>query len=398
MSWSARRWRCKGSTAKTARRAPLDLAGRALLSDPNDGTRHSLILAARQAMAFSLVKLERFPEAGAQFDLLLLEAQTAGEQVGIAANYLGMLEKTGDSTRAADVVSRIAGAPFDYAGARGALEAMAARVAISPLVIPIEAALAGEGSGASLLAWNQIARARLERAGVAIAIPGAPGSADAELERATRDVGAALEALRAFNGPSPPFVEARIAVWLAEFGGLETEAALSNLQRAVAIESRAPSLRLALAEALTDDAQSAQQLKLAAQLAPDAPETGRALSIAALEAGEGETALARSANVYNAVARDPNSGANLFQRVAFARARVLWESDKTSESIAIYNGLALPQWADIDRAAALLALRARYTASERTAEADRLGDQIRDLGLDLAALQRAASFVEEVEN
>ena len=375
----------------------LDLASRALLSRPGDGERHTLILAARQAMAFADIRLKRFPEAAAQFELLLLEAQTAGEQVGIASNYIGMLEKNGDAAAAASVVARIAGAPWDYSEARGASEALANRVAVSPLVAPIEAALAQDNSGASLLAWSQIATARLARANAALQVPNAPGSADAELERSTRDLGLAVAALKAAQGPMPRYVQARVLAWLAEFGGLEPASALTNLQSAVAIESRAPSLRLALAVALSDDAQSAAQLKLAAQLAPQTPETGRLLSIAALDAGDNETALSQSAEIYNGAAREPNVGSNAFQRVAFARARILWDAGQTSAAVDIYNGLALPQWADIDRAASLLALRQRYTDSQRPEDATRVGDQIRDLGLDLPTLQRAASFVEEVE-
>lgn len=380
-----------------ARRA-IELAGRALLTKPGDGERHTLILAARQAMAFALVRLKRFPEAAAQFELLLLEARTAGEEVGIASNYIGMLEKTGDAQSAAGVVARIAGAPWDYAESRGALEALAARVALSPQVAPIEAALAREGSGAALLAWSQIATARLARANAALQVPGAPGSADADQERATRDLALAVDALKNARGAMPKYVEARVAVWLSEFGGLESDAALANLQRAVAIESRAPSLRLALAEALPDDAQSAAQLQLARQLAPASLETARLLSVAALDAGASESALQGSAEAYNAAAREPNVGTNAFQRIAFARARILWEAGETSAAVDIYHGLALPQWADTDRAASLLALRERYTAANRPDDAARVSDQIREMGLDMPTLQRAARFVEDVEN
>ena len=383
-----------------ARRA-LELDARALNSKPGDGERHTLILAARQSMAFALTRLKRFPEAAAQFELLLLEAQTAGEQVGIAANYIAMLEKSGDPNAAASiasVVSRVTGAPWDYDEARGASEALARRVANSSMVAPIQAALAQDGSGASLLAWSQIAAARLARANAALQVPGAPGSADADKDRATRDLGLAVAALREVQTPMPRYVQARVSSWLAEFGGLESEAALAALQRAVSIESRVPSLRLALSQALPDDAQRAAQLELATQLAPQSLETNRILSLAALDAGDKDAALSQSANDYNAAAREPNVSANTFQRIAFARARVLWEAGQTSEAIAIYNGLALPQWADLDRAAALLALRARYTNSQRPEDAKRVGDQIRELGLDLNTLQRAASFVEELEN
>jgi len=383
-----------------AKRA-LELASRALDSNPDDGARHTLILAARQAMAFALVRLGQLPEAAAQFELLMLEAQTAGEQVGIASNYIGMLEKIGDDNAArsaANIVARIAGAPWDYADARGAFEALAPRVAISPMVNSIEAALAADGSGAASLAWARIAQSRLARANAALQVPGAPGSADAELERATRDNNAATAAVKAAaGGAMPRYVAARVSAWLAEFGGLEPDAALAAMQRAVAIESRAPSLRLALADALPDDDEAAQQLKLAAQLAPSSAETARVLSIAALDVGDTAAALARSNAAYNEAAREPNVGGNVFQRIAFARARILWEAEQTTAAQGIYEGLALPQWNAIDRAAALLALRERYTALGRQADADRLGERIRELGLDLATLQQAASFVEEVE-
>ncbi len=379
----------------------VELANRALDSNPDDGPRHTLILAARQAMAFAYARQKQFPDAAAQFELLLLESQTAGEQVGIAANYLGMLEKTGDAgaaQAAAGIAARIAGAPWDYAEARGALEALAPRVAISPLASGIEAALAADDAGAAKLAWAHIAAARLARANAALQVPNAPGSADAELERATRDSNAAIAALRAVPASQMPrFVAARAAAWLSEFGELEPEAALISLQNAVAIESRAPSLRIALADATPDDDEAARQLNLAAQLAATSPESARLLSLAALDFGDTQTALARSEAAYNQALRDPNTSANTFQRIAFARARILWEADQKAAAQSIYAGLALPQWNAIDRAAALLALRARFTAAGQQAEADRLGDQIRELGLDLETLQRAAGFVGQVE-
>ncbi len=383
-----------------AKRA-IELATRALDSNPDDGARHTLILAARQAMAFAHVRLGQFPQAAAQFELLMLEAQTAGEQVGIASNYIGMLEKTREAdaaNAAASVVARIAGAPWEFSQARNALEALAPRVASSPLGADIEAALAAQGSGAATLAWAQIAQSRLARAGAALQVPGAPGSADAELERATRDNAAAINALKAApTGAMPRWTQARVAAWLTEFGDLEAPAALSSLQNAVAIESRAAPLRLALADATADDDEAARQLKLAAQLAPTAPETERITSLAALDAGDTATALARSAAAYNSALLDPAASTNTFQRIAFARARILWEAEQTTAAQGIYESLALPQWNAIDRAAALLALRARYTDADRQSDADRLGERIRELGLDLDTLQRAAGFVEEVE-
>ena len=379
----------------------IELANRALNSNPDDGPRHTLILAARQAMAFAYARQKQFPAAAAQFELLLLESQTAGEQVGIASNYIGMLEKVGDAgaaQSAARIAAGIAGAPWDYADARSALEALAPRVAISPLAANIEAALQADNSGAAKLAWAQIAQSRLARANAALQVPGAPGSADAELTRATRDSNAAIAALQAVpNTAMPRWVAARAAAWLSEFGGLEPQAALVSLQSAVAIESRAPSLRIALADATPDDDEAIKQLKLAGQFPATTPETARILSIAALDAGDNDAALARSDAAYNQALRDPNTSTNTFQRIAFARARILWEADQTAAAQSIYAGLALPQWNAIDRAAALLALRARYTEAGRQADADRLGDQIRELGLDLDTLQRAAGFVENVE-
>ena len=379
----------------------IELANRALNSNPDDGPRHTLILAARQAMAFAYAREKQFPDAAAQFELLLLESQTAGEQVGIASNYIGMLEKTGDAgapQAAARIAAGIAGAPWDYADARAALEALAPRVAISPMVANIELALQANDAGASKLAWAQIAQARLARANAALQVPNAPGSADADLVRATRDSNAAIAALKAVpEAAMPRWVSARVAAWLAEFGGLEPQAALADLQSAVAIESRAPSLRVALADATPDD-EAAKQLKLAGQLAATSPEIARILSVAALDMGDAETALARSDAAYNQAAREPNVNANTFQRIAFARARILWEADQKTAAQSIYSGLALPQWNDTDRAAALLALRARYTAAGQQADADRVGEQVRALGLDLETLQRAAGFVEDVED
>ena len=88
-------WQSFGGDAG-ARRA-IELAQRALLTGPDDGPRHTPILAARQAMAVAYTRLGQMQQAAAQYELLLLEANDAAEQVGIAANYLGLLQTQSDA-------------------------------------------------------------------------------------------------------------------------------------------------------------------------------------------------------------------------------------------------------------------------------------------------------------
>ena len=372
-----------------------ELAGRALLSAPGDGDRHTLILAARQSIAFADTRLNDPAGAADQYETLLLEARNADEQTGIAAGYLALLTKFPNAAGAASLLARVAAQPWDYAEARAELENLAARAAALPNIAEIEAPLAASRDDAALLAWGHIARARLDRAEAALRVPDAPAIADANRERAIIDLNAALAALK--NVEPKGAIGARINVWLGEFGALEPEAALERLRRAVAVESRVPALRLALVEALPDD-EALAELRRAAPLLPEDAETARRLSVLWGELNDQPRALAASAAAYNAAARDPLTRTNDFQRIAFTRARLLWEAGQSAPALELYNNLASAQWPDLDRAAALLALRARYNASDRAEEANRLTPKVQALGFDLPALQRAAAFVEEVEN
>ena len=372
-----------------------ELAGRALLSAPGDGDRHTLILAARQSIAFAASRLNDPAGAADQYEALLLEARSASEQTGIAAGYLALLTKFPNPAGAASLMARVAAQPWDYAEARAELENLAARAAALPNIAEIEAPLAAARDDAALLAWGHIARARLDRAEAALRVPDAPAIADADRERAVIDLNAALAALK--NVEPKGEIGARINAWLGEFGALEPEAALERLKRAVAVESRAPALRLALVEALPDD-EALAELRRAAPLLPDDAETARRLSVLWAELGDQARALSASAAAYNEAARDPLTRTNDFQRIAFTRARLLWEAGQSAPALELYNNLAASQWPDLDRAAALLALRARYNASDRAEEANRLTPKIQALGFDLPALQRAAAFVEEVES
>lgn len=373
----------------------IELAGRALLTDPNDGSRHTPILAARQSLAVAYERLKQPVAAAGQYQLLLLEADDAGEEAGIAANYLGFLGRANDAAGMAGVMARIAGEPWNYSEARASLEALAARVAVSPLVASVEADLAKNNGDAAKLAWGHIALARLSAANAALQQPGAPGSADADKTRAERDLSAATAALGATNGSDT--VGARIAAWLAENGGLSSDASLAQLKRAVAIEARAPALRLALVDALPDD-EAKVELAKAAPVTPDDAETLRRLSLAKLDLGDNAGAVAGSEGAFNRAARDPLVRTNTFQRIAFARAKIAWVMGDTARAIEIYNGLALPQWAPLDRAAALLALREKYLGAERADDAAKVDPKLAALGLTDAQLQGAAAFVEDVEN
>ena len=387
-------WQSFGGDAGA--RKTIDLAGRALLTAPDDGPRHTPILAARQAMALAYQRLQQPVEAAKQYQLLLLEADDAGEEAGIAASSLDLLVSAGESAGAAALMARVAGEPWDYSAARAALEALAARVAGAPNVAQIEAELAKIGTGAAKLARGDIALARLQRALAALRNPAAPASADADKERAQSDLAAAIAALQTVSGDD--IVAARVAAWLSESGGLDEGAALAKLKRAAAIESRAPALRLALVDALPDNEAAKAELARAAPVLPDDGETERRLSLARLDLGDTAGALAGSASAFNRAARDPFARTNAFQRLAFARAKIAWSAGETARALELYNGLALEQWGPVDRAAALLALREKYLGAERAGDAAKVTPRLDALGLDERQLASAAAFVEDVEN
>lgn len=371
-------------------------ATKALDSAPFDGERATLIFANRQILTRILA-----PEAAAsQWSALFDITRSAGDEAGLVASLLNQQDTRKDSAGMAQVLLRVARERWPLDDYGFLLNGAAGRIAGSPRLAGVIAALnpradmTTEDSRATLLARAALSEARLARANAVIAQPGAPPVADAELERATRGQVAAFAALLPLANGNEPFWSSRARSLLLDSSSVPADTKRTLLEKSVAAEPGEPSIALALANA-QGDVKARERVATTLEFSP---ETWRRLALDALAGNDAQGANFWSGEGFNHAAHSPNVSATEFQRIAFARAKIAWQTGSPTLATAIYSGLSGLGWANADRAAALLALRRRFQESAKTDEIPALDAQIKALGLDKDEAKNAISFLDEVEN
>lgn len=386
-------------------REAIRLASRALDAAPGegDGDRHTLIWAAHQALASAYKRLNQPELAAAQWETLLLGARDAGEQATLASSYFAFLDGLGEANAkattqsAARLLAQLALEKWSYAAARGLLESVASRMALSPRAGAIAGALAAMKSEGATLANATLALRRVEATQRALEAPNPPPpAADADLERANRDLGAALAQLRVFAQSPNRAVAARAAAFVAENSVLSGIEQLELLRSAIEKEPRDAGLRFALIGAL-DAPQAQKELEIAAQILDFNLETRRAFAAALRRAGDAPGALRVAEEAFAAAARAPETGSDDLQRIAFTLAKSAFAANQNSRALELYNGLSLPQWNEADRAAAMMALSRNYHEAKRDDDAAKINARIPALQLSQPELETALAFVDEVE-
>lgn len=389
-------WNAFVTRDEKARAVPSAL--RALDSAPLDGDRTTLVFANRQVLA----RLLDEKDAAAQWKILLDVSRSASDEAGLVGALLTQLEKRKSAAGMAQVLLRVAGERWSLDAHSFLLSGSATRIAASPLLLDVVKALdaAGlrtaadaEGNRSFLIGRAALAMARLARANAVIAQPGAPPEADAELERATRAQVTSLAALGPLAQADEPFWSSRARWILLEGPSLSPDAKRDLLDKLAAREPGEASVALTLANA--HDPQTRTQI---ARTLEFSPETWRRLSLDALAGGDRESAGFWSGEAFSFAAHSPVTSANEFQRIAFARAKIAWQTGQTSVATALYTGLSSPGWTNLDRATALIGLRRRLQEAGRTSEADAITPQIQALGLDQDDVRSAISFLDDVEN
>jgi len=376
------------------------LASQALQSAPGDGNRHVLISAARQSLAFN-ARAARDPDSAAhQFKLLLLGAQDSGEEAGLANSYLGLLEATGGSAPAtAQLLTTLAGEPWSYSVSRALLESLSDEIAAQP---DLEVATMGElrtmTSPAAQLAAVTLAASAFKKANADVRVAGAPATADAALDGATRDYHAVYPELATLAQGNDRLIAGRAAALRAE--SLTGADAQDALRVALATEPQDAALQLSLIDALieankVDEARA--RCDLAAQVLPPTPENLRRLASAASRLADDSTAYRLSEAAYQLAASDPNTDTETFQRVAFTAARAAFTTGQVARAEEIYKGLAAPPWDNVDRAAALSDEYAGWAALGRQDRMRDIQQQITDLNLSKDDADSVTAFLASLE-
>ncbi len=373
-------------------------AQKALDSPPVDGDRTTLVFANRQVLA----RVLDANGAARQWKALLDVSRLAGDEAGLVSALLAQLETRKDAQGMAQLLVRIAGERWPLDAHLVLLNGAASRIVRSPMLPQVAGAFdaaalqktTGEERKSTIVAGAALSIARLALANGAIAQPGAPPEADAELERATSAQAASLTALQPLAESDEPFWSSRARLLLLNGPTLSPDAKTEMLRQLAAREKGEPSVALALANTQSDPkvrAQTASTLEFSL-------ETWRRLSLDALSSGDREGAAFWSSEAFNFAAHAPEVSANEFQRIAFARAKIAWQTGLTSVASTIYTGLSSNSWGSVDRAAALLALHRRLEEAGRKSDADALTPQMQALGLSQTEAPAAVAFLEVVEN
>ena len=383
------------------RQKALAAAERALDSPPDDGDRATLVFAARQVSARTLDGAGDPNGAARQWAILLDVAQSADDEAGLVAALLNSADRHKDALTSAQLLVRVANERWPLDGNAALLSGAAGRAAASPFMPQIgqnlDALVAHNDGGnlakAAIVARAAFAVARLALANAQIAVPGAPPTADAELERATRAQSPALAALKPLAEGDDPFWATRARLLLLDAGTLAPDARRDLLQKLVASQGGEPSIALTLANADADPKARAR----AAQSLDFASESWRRLALDALDNGDKTGADFWSGEAFRYAETAPEIAADDFQSIAWGRAKILWGTGQTTASTALYTQLSGPSWNPVARAAALLALRKRLQEAGRAEEAKALEAQIKAIGLDKDGAQSAVALVGELD-
>lgn len=246
-----------------------------------DGDRHATTFAARQALAIALRRQKQWAPAARQLELLMMSSRDPGEELGIAANYLSLLEaadaaaaKSGESSTrkdsapagAAQLLARLASEPWPLADADSGARSFATLLQNNDKLWPPTAAILRASKQTSMQLGAAYFFFSLENSLTSMSKRSGQDAATktyvADLLKRAQGWSSAAEAnLPALADGADKILAARAASLL---GGRalsrgDNEEAISRLQSAVENEPDSEQMRLALMRAFvaakrTDDA------------------------------------------------------------------------------------------------------------------------------------------------
>lgn len=388
-----------------------------------DGDRHPTTFAARQALSIALRRQKKFADAAQQMEILLAASRDAGEELGIAVNYLAVLsaaDVAASSTRnvpenaiggAAQLMARLSSESWSLAAADSSARTFASLLQSKDAIWPGAAALMQKSRAPS----QQIGAAyfffTLENA-LGSMSKNASNSAEmkkylADLLRTVQKGSSAAETNLAEIAAGPNKVLAPRAASLLggrALGRGDFETAISRLQSAVADEPDSLDMRFALARAFV----SANRVEEARpirdnMLAAFAPNVSMSLRLATLSAqfGRRDEALELSESALK-IANAPYASSDETQRALFFVARgLLQKTAPTKAEIArakaLYAALSSTQWSFQTRLAASLDAENSLRIAGKNAEADAAKTQRAAFAATVNDLRSARSFLSSLD-
>lgn len=399
------------------------------------GDRHATVFFTRQAMALSARDQGRFDEAARQYETLLTGARDASEQVGIAGNYLVLLQAqasdksantggaaggatadgaaAGDNMRrvapaAAALLARLAGEAWPLEAAQSAAASFAEALigrgldAKASLALETAALLRGKADAASRLAAAHLHFALERVARQAMSQPDVAPTTERLLRQSQAWSTESAEALKAIAVGDDKMLAARALALLAEAAMLrgDSSEAAQRLTLAIVLEPQSADLRFALARVYLQAGRQAEALATRDDILRTLPRTPGHLRRAALLSARlerSDEALRLASQALQTAQVERTVSTVQAQEMVFTLARLLLSGGQSERATGLYNGLASAQWGRADRAAALIDLEARLRAAGKTPDADRVQANLTALRATAAELEAAQAFLDSLE-
>ena len=373
---------------------PVRLLQKALrggLPGRDGANRHATVFPARQMIANALRQAGNTDEAIAQFETALLSARNSGEANGIAVNLMNLLLRRKPAALPGFLV-RLAHEPWPFTEAQQLMDSLLNILSRDPaLSVTLVQALQADPDPYAKIVRVQFLEKITDRARARAAADTSAQSVqlDAEATSAARQWNAAFDELTPLIQSPDAILAARAAALLGERAANATkfEDAVTHFESAVAREPQDLNLRLALAKASLGARQNGAALQALQTLLRALPvnyDTLKQAALLDLQLGRNAQAARLLMTARNQALNTLGGTAYQANAASFLAARALVAAGDTTQALELYNALAGPGRANLERAAALRDAEMRLRQSGKPGserEADRLLERLRQLNL-----------------
>jgi tetratricopeptide (TPR) repeat protein len=360
--------------------------------------RHFIAFSSRQILISALRRDKKFEAVAPQYEILFKVSRSGDEQAGVALNYLRLLLKNGEPNGIVGLLLFVAHESWPFEESQQTLAPLLNVVAAKPeIVTPVLDALSKSPDPYARLILAKMMANQLRTARAILEAPEAPDRAERDVIAAGQSLQTALQLLEPLAQSDDKILAPRAAAILGE--AAVNRGDFADAQKwfvsAIAFEPRDINLRVALANTLLAQNKTGPALAARDEMLRALPHTLANLHrIAKLSAQIGVESdrkfTARLASqAFNRACATPEVSTGAWQLVAFTAARALFDAGQTEEALAIYNGLAGPQWSGIERAVAFIDIEESYKLIGQTQKAAAAAAQLEALKLSPQERNRA---------
>ena len=368
--------------------------------------RHFISFSSRQVLLSALRRDGKWAVITPEYINLFRSSRSAEEELGVALNYLRLMMNREEDEQIASALVDFAREPWSFEDSQQLIQPLV-NVVLSKTETPgvpaladgvLRALQANNSPYARLMAAYFLSnKARAARRLAAAAE--APINADILAETAANDLATSMKNLTNLTENPDHILASRAAALLGEDAMNQSApaSAVPFLTRAVALEPRDVNLRVARATALLAQSKGEESIALrddALRALPPSFEVLHQLAKLSYQVGieadrDNTTRLADAAMNMGLISPEISSGDWQFAALTAARANL--DAGKTPAASAIYNGLASPQWGELDRAVALIDWETNLRNLEQEDQADAIAAQLKALELSAVQQQMAES-------